>query len=116
MISTILPHLDIITLNITLNKDGIILEVNLPGAELLGVEKLNLTGKAFIQFIDREFRHRFHNHIQKVNETGTKDRTELKLLRSDNNSFYARFETINVRDDNGNFKEFRINYYRYYCL
>ncbi len=92
----------------TLDKEGIILEVNLTGALLFGVEKLNLNGKAFIQFIDPEFRHKFHNHIQKVLETGNKDTIELKLLRSDDNSFYAHFETINVRDDNGNFKEYRI--------
>jgi len=92
----------------TLDKEGIISEVNLTGASLLDIEKLNLHKRAFIQYIDPDYRNKFHQHIKKVDETGTKNTTELKLLRSDNNSFYAHFETINVQDENGNFKEYRI--------
>ena len=92
----------------TLNKDGIILEVNLPGAELLGVEKLNLNNSAFIQYIDPDYQNKFHHYIMKILETGTKKGIELKLLKMDDNSFYAHLETIKVTDENRNFKEFRI--------
>lgn len=36
---------------------------------------------------------------------------EIKIqlkIKIDDNSFYVRFETINVLDENGNFKEYRI--------
>jgi chemotaxis family two-component system sensor kinase Cph1 len=92
----------------TLDKDGIILDVNLTGASLLRVEKLNLQKKAFIQYIDPQYRNKFHHHTRKVLETKTKQTVELKLIKTDNNSFYAQFETININDENGNFKEFGI--------
>lgn len=92
----------------TLDKDGIILDVNLTGASLLRVEKLNLQKKAFIQYIEPQYRNKFHHHTRKVLETKTKQTVELKLLRTDHHSFYAHFETININDENGNFKEFGI--------
>jgi two-component system, chemotaxis family, sensor kinase Cph1 len=90
----------------TLDKDGIILDVNLTGALLLGVERLNLQKRAFIQYIDPNCRNKFHHHTMKVLETGAKQIVELKLLKKDNTSFDAHFETINIYDENGKFKEF----------
>lgn len=92
----------------TLDKDGIILKANLAGSELLGVERLNLQTRTFIQFIKTDQRNKFHHHLKKVLKTGIKDTLELKLIRMGNNSFYAHIETIKVLHDNGNFKEFRI--------
>ncbi len=92
----------------TLDKDGIILEVNLAGAALLGVERLILNRTAFIQYIAPDHRNKFYTNIRKVLETKTKQTVELKLLNQDfDDYFYMHLETINVEDD-GNFKEFRI--------
>ena len=93
---------------ITLNERGLILDVNLAGASLLKVERLNLLNKAFIQFLDPDNRNKFHHHITKVKETGSKETTELKLLKTDKSSFYVHLETTSVLDENGIFKEFRI--------
>ena len=92
----------------TLDKRSIILDVNLAGASLLKVGRINLFNHAFIQFIDSDNRNKFHHHIKKVQETGNKETVELKLLTNDGNSFYAHLETIKILDENGNFKEFRI--------
>jgi two-component system, chemotaxis family, sensor kinase Cph1 len=92
----------------TLDKKGIILDVNLTGALLLEVERLKLQKRAFIQYIDPDFRKKFHNHIINVRETGNKQTVELKLLKKDNTSFYTHIETININNENGNFKEFRM--------
>ena len=92
----------------TLNKNGIILEVNLAGAELLGVERLNLRNRAFIQYISPDHRNIFHHHIMDVLKTGHELTVNINLLKMDNNPFYAHLETIKVLDENGNFKEFRI--------
>ena len=92
----------------TLDEMGIILDVNLAGASLLKVGRLDLFNRAFIQFLDSDNRNKFHHHIKKVQETGNKETIELKLLTMDDNSFYAHLETIKVLDENGNFKEFRM--------
>ncbi len=92
---------------ITLNKNGIILDINLTGAILLGIERVNLQKSAFIQYIDPNYANKFHNHIQKVLETENKQTAEIKLLKKDHNSFFTQFETISIDDENGNFKEFR---------
>ena len=91
----------------TLDKNGIILEVNLAGAELLGVERLNLQNRAFIQYISPDHRNIFHHHIMDVQNNGHELTVNINLLKMDNNPFYAHLETIKVLDENGNFKEFR---------
>ena len=92
----------------TLNKEGIILDVNLAGSALLRVERLNLNKRAFIQHVKPDQRNMFHHHIMEVLETGTKQTINLELLKKDNGSFYAHLETIKVHDENGNFKELRV--------
>ena len=92
----------------TLTKEGIILEVNLAGARLLGLERLSLHKSAFIQYIPPDYRNIFNNHIINVLKTEQKLNVNIKLLKNDSSSFYAHLETIKVLDENGNFKEFRI--------
>jgi chemotaxis family two-component system sensor kinase Cph1 len=92
----------------TLDEDGIILDVNLAGSALLGVERRNLHKRAFIQYVKLDQRNMFHHHINEVLETGTKQTVDLELLKMDDDSFYAHLETIKVHDENGNFQKFRI--------
>ena len=75
----------------TLNKNGLILEVNLAGASLLGVERLKLINTSFIKYIDPEYRNEFHLHCMRVMETAEKQTTEIKLLKNDKSSFYVSF-------------------------
>lgn len=92
----------------TLDKNGLISDVNLAGARMLGVTKRNLINLAFIRCIEHDYRNEFHHHINKYLETETKHSTELKLLKKNDNSFYAHLETINILDENEKFKESRI--------
>ena len=92
----------------TLDKDGNISDVNLVGGVLLGIERLNLNKSTFIQYIVPEHRNIFHHHIRKVMESGNELTVNIKLLKMDNDPFYAHLDTIRVLDENGNFKEFRI--------
>jgi chemotaxis family two-component system sensor kinase Cph1 len=91
----------------TLDADGIILDVNLTGASLLGVERLNLLKKAFIQYIEYDCRKKFHDHIVNVLQIGQELSVNIKLLKR-NGSFYAHLETVKVLNNHGNFKEFRM--------
>ena len=92
----------------TLDKEGIILKVNLAGSALLNIERVKLYKNAFIRFLPVDQRNKFHNHIKNALEIGTKQTLELKLRKREDNPFYAYLETITVKDENGNFKEFRI--------
>jgi PAS domain S-box-containing protein len=92
----------------TLDQFGIISEVNIAGAVLLGVERQKLIKTAFIKYIDPDYRNKFHIHTIEVIDTGTKQTVELKLLNPNINSFYVHLETINAPYENGSLKEFRI--------
>ena len=92
----------------TLDKNGIILKVNLSGSALLNIERVKLYNNAFIQYVPVDQRNKFHHHIKNAFETGIKQTLELKLRKKEFNPFYAHLETITVQDENGNFKEFRI--------
>ena len=92
----------------TLDKDGLISDVNLAGARMLNVPRSNLINRAFVRCIEHDYRNEFHHHINKFLESKTKHTIELKLLKKNDNSFYAHLETVNIFDENGNFKESRI--------
>ncbi len=92
----------------TIDKGGIILEVNLAGASLLGVGRRDLCKTAFIRYIVREYLNQFHQYPLKVEESANNKQTlEIKFLRQDKSSFYAHLEAISIHN-NGSFKEFRI--------
>lgn len=67
----------------TFDRKGLILEVNLRGADLLGVERRFIQKRLFSRFIAKEDQDVFYLHRKKVLETGTKQTCELKLLRKD---------------------------------
>ena len=92
----------------TLDKDGLISEVNLAGAELLGVERSKLHKKAFILYIEPKQRNMFHHRVMIALEMLKKQSFELKLLKTEDTPFYAHLEIIVVQDVHGNFKEFNI--------
>ncbi len=92
----------------TLDKDGLILEVNLTGAALLNSERSDSQKKAFVQFIALEHRNKFHHHLIDVLKNEIKQNIDLKLLKMDSDSFCSNLETLIVQDKSGDFKEFRL--------
>ena len=94
----------------TIDKDGIILESNLSGASLLGVERRDLYKTAFIRYIEPDYLNEFHQYLLGFEKNrNRKHITEIKLIKSDKNPFYAHVEGICIKDNNGYFKEFRIS-------
>ena len=92
----------------TLNRNGIILDVNIAGAELLGVNRRNLHNRAFIRCIDPDYRNEFEHQLHKITENGQKKGLELKLLKLDREPFYAYIEIANKPDTFGELLESRI--------
>jgi PAS domain S-box-containing protein len=66
----------------TLDKDGLICEVNLAGAELLGMERRYLLNRRFEQFVVLKDRTAFDTFCREVNFSELKQKCELCLLKN----------------------------------
>ncbi|MBI5057845.1 MAG: PAS domain S-box protein [Nitrospirae bacterium] len=91
----------------TFDKNGLILEVNLTGAALLGLGKSALMEKPFSRFIHREDQDLFYLHLRKVFETKSRQACEISLKTRDNSVFIAQLLSIPVKDIEGNYSRTR---------
>ncbi|MGZ3648629.1 MAG: PAS domain-containing protein, partial [Syntrophales bacterium] len=87
----------------TFNKKGHIIEANLTGASLLGMEKRSLAKQSFQRFIVPGHLGVFQSHLQKAHETRSKQTCKLKLAGKEGTPFDALMDTIAVIDDEGKF-------------
>jgi PAS domain S-box-containing protein len=92
---------------LTLDKNGLIQEINLTGADLLGLERRYLMKAAFSRFIAPEDQQVFYVHRQKVFESRLQQSCELNLMKKDGTKFFAQLQCIAIEDDNGNFNGMR---------
>ncbi|MBF0227937.1 MAG: PAS domain-containing protein, partial [Desulfobacterales bacterium] len=86
----------------SIDKNGIILNVNITGTEMLQVERKKLINQGFSRFIDPQFIDIFRNHCLNMFETKTKQTCEIKLIRSDKTSIYVQMDCIGELGANGN--------------
>jgi len=91
----------------SIGDEDLILDANLTGASMLGVERGKLTGGRFSQFITRDDQDVFYFHRQKLFETKTKQVCELKITKKDGTEFYAQLESCPVKDEKGNCSSLR---------
>ena len=85
----------------TLSEQGLILEANLTGAGLLGVERRDLVKKPLTRFILPEDQDIYYRHRKQLFETGTPQVYDLRVLRADADPFWARLETTEAQDADG---------------
>jgi PAS domain S-box-containing protein len=85
----------------TLSEQGLILEANLTGAGLLGVERRDLVKRPLTRFILPEDQDIYYQHRKQLFETGTPQVYELRVLRADATPFWARLETTEAQDADG---------------
>ncbi len=83
----------------TLTIDGIIAEVNLTGATLLGVERVKLINRRFAHYITSEERDRWHCHFLIAKQQSVKQPCELTLLRADGTLLYAHIDCLRIETD-----------------
>ena len=83
----------------TLDERGLILEVNLAGAELLGIERRYVIGSGFSRFLSPESQDRFYHHRNQAQATGLTQHCEIKIIRKDGTSFYVQLQIMAIRDD-----------------
>jgi PAS domain S-box-containing protein len=78
---------------LTLDENGLISQLNLTAAQLLGVERKLLINKLFSIFLKPEFQDVFHLHRQEVFQSNTKHTCEVVLKKKDGTLFDAQLES-----------------------
>ncbi|NJD78842.1 MAG: PAS domain S-box protein [Candidatus Methanoperedens sp.] len=91
----------------TFDKSGRIIEVNLTGANKLGVERSLLIKKPFSHYVAFSSRDVFYLHLRQVFRTSTRQTCELKLVDKNKNQFDVQLESLIVQDSVGNFSQCR---------
>ncbi|RJQ50318.1 MAG: PAS domain-containing sensor histidine kinase [Nitrospiraceae bacterium] len=85
----------------TFDKNGLIIEANLPGAGQLGVERHLLIRKPFASFIHKDDQDAFFLHRGRVFEAKTLQTCELRLKRKSGEEFYAQMQSLPVGKSDG---------------
>jgi len=86
----------------TLDEKGLILEVNLTGADLLGSDRAALIKKVFSRFVAPGSQDAYYSHRKQAIETGTKQVSEIELKRKNGQSSHAQIQSVAVQENEGN--------------
>jgi PAS domain S-box-containing protein len=91
----------------TLDKRGLIVEVNLTGANMLGLDRRLLINKPFSAFVDKSDAPVFQLHHTNVFKELCHLTCEIKLKRKDGTKFSSHLQSIAVEDAAGNLNHCR---------
>ena len=78
------------------NHRGVIKDVNLTGAALLGVERKKLLNRGFGRFVAEQDLAKWDRHLTDVQQNPEKQNCELLLKREDATLFYVQLESVPV--------------------
>ena len=84
------------------DKNGLVVEANLTGCQMLGVERSFLVKKPFSLFVDKDSQSTFHDHRQAALTPGLSQMCEITLVRKNGEKFEARLDSVAAADDEGN--------------
>jgi len=91
----------------TLDRSGVILNVNPNGALLLGSERNRLLHRSFAAFIAPDYRDIFESHSRRLFESRQKQICDLKLLNGNGHSHWVQLVSIAVPNGSGDLDQFR---------
>lgn len=83
---------------LTLSREGVISEINLTAADMLGIVRNQLVSRRFSQFVVKEDRDRWDRHFVNVLRHSQRQRCEVSLLRGDGSSFIAQMDSVNCSE------------------
>jgi PAS domain S-box-containing protein len=83
---------------LTLDRDGMIEEINLTCASLLGVERGKLIQRRFASFVAAEDRDRWYLHFMNLLNHSETQTCELSLQRSDGTYFFAMMAGLHLSE------------------
>jgi PAS domain S-box-containing protein len=86
---------------LTFDIHGTILEVNLTGANQLGIERKLLYRKPFVVYLDHSSHETFYAHIKNVIQLKSKQTCELKIHPRKGEHFYAQVVSTGILDEKG---------------
>ncbi|TAL37013.1 MAG: PAS domain S-box protein [Spirochaetes bacterium] len=92
----------------TVSGDGLVLEANLTGAGMAGSDRQFLIGRPFSKLIDPGDRDIYFSHLNKLAKGANRESWELRMLSGEGSQFYAWFEAIAIRDQEGGLLQARI--------
>ncbi len=81
---------------LTLSHTGLIEQINLTGAELLGVERKKLLGRRFVNYVAAEDHDRWQRQFMRVAQQNDKQRSELVMRRGDGSRFHAHLDCLHL--------------------
>jgi len=82
----------------TLDRDGVIRQVNLTGAGLLGLDRSHLVGARFGLFVSTETRPEFNSFLKRAFETRARETCEVALLTEARGPLHVRMEAAISKD------------------
>lgn len=82
---------------LTLSKQGLIVEVNLTAAKLLGVKRGAMVRRPLTHFIHMADDEIYNEHCKRLFKTGKPQVFEMRLVKHDGSQFWARLETSVAR-------------------
>jgi len=91
----------------TFDKDGLILDVNLAGAKLLGEGRNALIDNNFYHYIDVCYQDIFSLHRKQIFAADTSQTCEIRLKKKEGPRFYAQMQSVPVKDSKGDLSLFR---------
>src|ERR1039457_1198091 len=84
----------------TFDRHGLIREVNLTGAQMLGFERQLLVNTPFSSHIaDKEEKEIFFNHLTLVVQRQVLLKCEIRLTRNDGTMFHGQLRSVSVNND-----------------
>jgi PAS domain S-box-containing protein len=85
----------------SVNKSGLITEVNMSGAKLLGIDRFRLLKKSFGGFVHPDERPRYYAHLQSSLTREISISDEFRLIRKDGTIKWVYVESIAHEDPDG---------------
>jgi PAS domain S-box-containing protein len=86
---------------VTLSKEGLIQEVNLAAAAMLGRAREALVGRPFSLFVARDDQSLYYHHRKQLLESGVRQTCELRMLTGDGSAFWMLLTTTTAPDAEG---------------
>jgi len=87
---------------VTLDQNGLIREINLTGAELLGTERRRLNGRRFARFVAQSSQDDFHRLCRRLFESAGREEIELRLAPKERPPVDVLLSGVAIRDSEGN--------------
>jgi PAS domain S-box-containing protein len=85
----------------TLSAKGLIVEVNLTAATLLGVVRGRLIKHPLVGFVFKEDQGIYYRHLKRLFESGAPQICELRMVKKNGTSFWVHLATAPAQDENG---------------